>query len=192
MAIKRLLRYFWYEFAPLNWGRRVFWWGVVRLGLRRWPSRVHLGCGNHRLEGCLNVDQRKTRATDMVCDVRRLPFRGGTFESVESYHVIEHLPRHDLEPALRAWRRLLRDGGKLVIECPDFDADVREYLAGRTERLDSIFGLQRYRGDAHLFGYNFERLKALLEKCGYREVVRREATDYHSRVEPCLRVECLR
>jgi len=64
-------------------------------------------------------------------------------------------------------------GGKLVIECPDFDRDVKEYIEGNEKRLDSIFGLQRFPGDAHLFGYNFKRIKKVLEESGFKNIQKR-------------------
>lgn len=78
----------------------------------------------------------------------------------------------------------------MVIECPDFDTAVKEYLEGNLSMLDSIFGLQRYDGDIHYFGYNFVRLKNLLERCGFKNIVQFPAQDYHTKNEPCLRIEC--
>ena len=85
-----------------------------------------------------------------------------------------------------------RPGEKLIIECPDFDKSVKEYVEGNEKRIDNIFGLQRFLGDTHLFGYNFKRLKKLLEDVGFKDVQRREPRDYHTKDEPCLRVECVK
>lgn len=154
--------------------------------------KLHLGCGNQRFEGYVNIDWRRTPATDVVCRVEKLPYPSDSAQLIETYHVIEHLPRHDAAKALREWHRVLAPGGMLIIECPDLDAAAREYLAGKQERLDSIFGHQRFPGDAHLFGYNFDRLKSLLEAAGFRRVEQKEARDYHAKQEPCIRVECVK
>jgi predicted SAM-dependent methyltransferase len=151
--------------------------------------KLHLGCGNNRLEGYVNIDWRKTRATDLVCDIKKLPYPDGSISSIETYHVIEHLPRHDLPKALREWHRVLAPGGRLVIECPDFDEAAREYLDGNDKRLDNIFGLQRFLGDAHMFGYNLKRLESVLSDAGFENVRSAEPTDYHKEEEPCMRVE---
>jgi hypothetical protein len=109
-----------------------------------------------------------------------------------NYHVIEHLPRHDSPKALKAWYGLLTHEGKLIIECPDFDDAVKDYIEGNEESIDNIFGLQRFPGDAHLFGYNFKRLEKLLEAVGFKDIQKREPQDPHIKDEPCLRVECVK
>ena len=83
-------------------------------------------------------------------------------------------------------------GGKVIIECPNFDEAVKEYLDGNTDRIYNIFGHRRFPGDAHQFGYNFERLNETLISIGYSDVTQSEPTDYHIHEEPCLRVEAFK
>lgn len=187
----------WHNSSLLNTIRRTIEPEIVRLrckmGIKnKRPLRLHLGCGNQHIEGYINIDFRKTKATDLVCDIVKLPYPDNSVELIETYHVIEHLPRHDLPKTLKEWHRILTPAGKLIIECPDFDADVREYMGGNEKRLGSIFGLQRYPGDSHLFGYNFERLTKLLKDAGFEHIQRREPQDYHAGDEPCLRAECIK
>lgn len=151
--------------------------------------RLHLGCGGRRFPGYVNVDINPTPAVDYVGSIVDLPCGPGTVDRIETFHAVEHLPHRDLPEALRSWQRALAPGGTLVIECPDFDEAVREYLAGDDARLYNIFGLQRFEGDAHLFGYNPRRLTALLEEAGFSAVVETRATDYHTAEEPCMRLE---
>jgi len=154
--------------------------------------KLHLGCGNNHFEGYKNIDLRKTRATDLVCNIKKLPYPDNSVELIETYHVVEHLPRHELPKALNEWHRVLILGGILIIECPDFDKAVKEYVEGNEKRINNIFGLQRFPGDTHMFGYNFKRLKNLLEEAGFKNIKEREPRDYHSKDEPCLRVECVK
>lgn len=179
-----------YYSLPADLLRRLFWAITARYLRTNLPERLHLGCGTQRLDGYLNVDARKTRATDMVADIRNLPFPPASFSRIEHYHVIEHLGRHDLAPALRDWHRLLKPGGTMAMECPDLDRAMQLYLAGNTAMLDTVFGKQRYAGDTHYFGYNFPRLQALLEACGFTDIAPEPPTDYHAASEPCLRVVC--
>lgn len=46
-----------------------------------------------------------------------IPFAGGSFDSVISQHLIEHLP--SCGAALREWMRVLRPGGALVVLTPN-------------------------------------------------------------------------
>lgn len=154
--------------------------------------KLHLGCGEQSLKGYVNIDHRKTIATDLVCDIKKLPYLDNSAELIEIYHVVEHFSRHDLPKALKQWHRVLIKGGKLVIECPDFDAAVKEYMAGNELRLDNVFGLQRFFGDLHQFGYNFKRLEKILSAAGFKNIQQKEPQDYHKNQEPCLRIECIK
>ncbi len=156
------------------------------------PIRLHLGCGEVFKEGYLNIDWRKTIATDYVCDITSVPLKKNSVSLIESYHVIEHLSKNEAIHTLKKWLDLLEVGGKVIIECPNFDEAVKEYLDGNTDRIYNIFGHRRFPGDAHQFGYNFERLNETLISIGYSDVTQSEPTDYHIHEEPCLRVEAFK
>ena len=160
-----------------------------RLLPRRRSLVLNLGCGEHRVPGAVNIDRRNTPAADVVCTVTRLPYRKASVRRIESYHVLEHLPRAVAERALDHWFALLEPGGTLVVECPDFDSAVGEYLSGNDGRLGNIFGLQRFPGDFHLWGWNARRLTRTLLEIGFTDVKQPPATDYHTLSEPCLRIE---
>ncbi len=156
------------------------------------PLNLHLGCGQRRLDGFLNIDIIPSSAVDLLCDSRRLPFPAGTVSRIETYHMIEHLPRHDFLEALFEWNRVLVEGGTLVIECPDFNATVKEYIEGKKFRINNIFGLQRHPGDYHLFGYTFDDLAETLQSLGFREIRQEAPTDYHAPDEPSLRITAVK
>jgi predicted SAM-dependent methyltransferase len=162
--------------------------GGLRLRFSKEPLRLHLGCGQRRLDGFINIDVNPSSATDYVADVARLPCRDNSVERIESYHMIEHIPLQAVTRLLEEWRRVLRPDGSLVIECPDVDQIMREYLDGREERLVGVFGHQRFPGDTHLWGYNESRLRRLLQSVGFASVVSEEPRDYHKNHWPCLRV----
>jgi len=156
------------------------------------PLNLHLGCGQRHLDGFLNIDIIPSPAVDLLCDSRRLPLPSGCVSRIETYHMIEHLPRHDFFEALFEWNRVLEEGGLLIIECPDFDTTVREYVDGKKFRINNIFGLQRHPGDYHLFGYTFENIEAILNKLGFREIRQESPTDYHASDEPSLRITAMK
>lgn len=156
------------------------------------PLRLHLGCGKNRLQGFINIDLNPSSATDLATDIRKLPFPSGSTSRIECYHAFEHISFPMVGEYLREWLRVLQPGGELVLELPDFDAGVREYLAGNEERLYSIYGRQRFPGDAHQWGYNPRRLTLLLEQNGFGRIEFEEPQDYHAALAPCLRVTAIK
>ena len=151
--------------------------------------KLHLGCGNKHKKGYINIDIKKTDAVDLICDARKLPYKENTIEIIESYHLIEHIPYKDAVSMLKSWYNILKVGGKIIIECPDFDRDIKEYLEGNEYRLNNIFGLQRWYGDFHYWGWNIKRLSKLLKEIGFINIISEEAQDYHSKGEPCIHIE---
>ena len=177
------------------------------------PLKLHLGCGNQRHEGFVNIDCKKTPATDLICDIRDLAcFENDSIDEIECYHVFEHFPvclhanvSKDygekyalLIMVLQEWRRTLKDGGKLVIEMPDLDKTMEAYLkadeADKERLLIPIYGSYRNGDDTdiHRWGANEYRLKDILEKAGFRDIKFPAAQDYHVKDCPCLRVEAVK
>lgn len=192
-------------FAAVRWKYRI---GIEDKN----PLRLHLGCGNRHLEGYINIDCRKTAATDLVCNIRKLPYRDNSTEMIECYHVLEHVPvclmanidsrwgekYSSLTALLKEWKRVLKSSGKLIIEVPDFDKMVEEYVNAdedrREELLVYIYGGYRFNSihDLHRWGVNMDRLKYILEKANFRNITFKEAQDYHKEFCPCLRVEVIK
>jgi SAM-dependent methyltransferase len=52
----------------------------------------------------------------VVADARRLPFPDESFDVVFSYSVLQHLRKEDVLAALREVRRVLKPGGRALIE----------------------------------------------------------------------------
>lgn len=186
-----------YNSTILNRIRRKIYPLIVRVFFKffsksKVPLKLHLGCGQNHLAGYINIDINKTSATDLICDIKKLPYPKNSVKLIETYHAIEHLPRTDFTKALKDWHRIMISGGKLVIECPDFDEIVKKYLAGDDKQLDGIFALQRFEGDYHYFGYNKMRLSRALKEVGFENIQGEQAKDYHTSEWPCLRVVCFK
>ncbi|HEY2934925.1 MAG TPA: methyltransferase domain-containing protein [Acidobacteriota bacterium] len=154
------------------------------------PVKLHLGCGPKHFEGYVNVDLWITDATDVVCNIQKLPWPDSAASVIESHHMIEHISHRAIEETFREWHRVLVPGGLLILETPHFDEAVRRYLAGDEERLLSIFGRQRRTGDTHFYGYNPSRLESLLSRIGFRDFEQTKPQSHQSLEEPVFRLEC--
>ena len=147
--------------------------------------RLHLGCGDHRLEDWVNVDVAKTFAAGLIADGSRcLPFPDGGFAFIHCEDLLEHLDFENGLAMLRECFRILRKGGVLRILTPDLralveqvyrDADPRQ-LAWCERELSASGPCQalnahlRMKGE-HRFVYDEEELTRVLRGIGF-EVAR--------------------
>lgn len=96
------------------------------------PIRLNLGCGDKILPGYVNVDVAPERAgnlPDVVSDVRNLSiFEDNYADEILSVHVVEHFWRWEVESILKEWVRVLKPGGKMILECPNLRSACEEFL----------------------------------------------------------------
>jgi predicted SAM-dependent methyltransferase len=173
------------------------WFDLLRLRARlRHPfqqgispssTRLHVGCGDRRVGGWLNVDVIGSEY-DVDLGAGSLPWRSDSFDSLVSQHMIEHLELFsELMPLLREFRRVLRPGAQIWLSCPDMEKVCRayiderlpEYLADRQTRDEySLQGapisqmvndlFHQYGGHKNL--YDYPLLKWALETTGFTNV----------------------
>ena len=101
--------------------------------------RVHLGCGDKYWPGFVNVDGYTK--CDVQSDIKELPFTDGEVSEIHLIHVFEHLPRMECDKALKEWRRVLKSGGKLVIEVPCMDKIAKMIVDGEENIVFTLFGI---------------------------------------------------
>ena len=91
--------------------------------------KLNLGSGGKKLEGYTNIDIRPEFEPDVVGDICDLSkFGDNTVDEVRLDATYEHIYPHKRLAALKEWYRVLRPGGKLVINwLPDFEALLRYY-----------------------------------------------------------------
>jgi len=95
--------------------------------------KYHLGCGNKKIQGFVNVDVIQTAATDLVYD-----FNNGvsfittdTAELIFSNAVFEHLyPPARLKLLYDCQRALSYDGILAFVGIPDFESVAQAYIYG--------------------------------------------------------------
>ncbi len=148
--------------------------GTEKLSKDEAELRLNLGCGTSPKENYINVDQRELPGVDIVADLRKLPFEPGSIQEIFNSHVIEHFTEYELRTHLLPyWHSLLKRGGQLTIICPDAEAMIRDYVAGKLpwEHLRKVtYGAQDYDGDYHYNMYNASNLQDYLKAAGFGAV----------------------
>lgn len=150
--------------------------------------RLNIGCGTNVLAGWVNID-RAARVPGVRTDIdlAALPFADGSVAAILAEHVLEHLTFAEEKPVWHELARVLRRGGELTIEVPDFEwvcgtflnasDDWREFYivghkdhyAGCGRALDQrwgilqtmFFGNQNGSGQFHHSAYTAGKLRAL-------------------------------
>jgi SAM-dependent methyltransferase len=161
------------------------------------PLRLHIGCGDKPLPGWINID-RVARAPGVTTDIdpAALPYPDGSVAAVLAEHVFEHFDFAEEGAVWRELARVLRPGGTLLIEVPDFEwvcatflaaqDDWRAfYIVGHTDHyggcgrsLDQrwgilqtmFFGNQNGAGQYHRSAYTTGKLVAIANLLGFKSI----------------------
>lgn len=160
---------------------------------------LHVGCGAHtpdklhetfRGAGWAEVRLDINPAVNPDILASMTDMRGvetASFEALYSSHNLEHLHPHDVGPALREFRRVLKPYGFALITVPDIQR-VAEYIAkdlaeepilmtnkGPITPLDVLYGFRPFLANgnlfmAHNYGFTASTLRAALLDAGFCEV----------------------
>lgn len=147
--------------------------------------RLNLGCGDKKLPGYINVDyapSRKGVTPDVMLDLRKLTFQDATVDEILSVHVIEHFYYWEAEKLLNEWARVLKSGGRMVLECPNILSAAQALLdnpdgasgPGKEGSMSmwALYGDPNWSDPlmCHKWGYTPRSLIRLLENVGFRDV----------------------
>jgi SAM-dependent methyltransferase len=104
-------------------------WGLIRRRESR-LVRLRLGCGQVRLDGCMGTDICPCRnGAHVVRDLARgIPRADETVDFIFSEGFIEHLTLREGTRLLSDCYRVLKPGGVITIQTPDFRRLVLECL----------------------------------------------------------------
>lgn len=116
---------------------------------------------------------------DVNCDIRNLTaFDDSYADEVMAIHVVEHFWRWEIESVLKEWIRVLKPGGRLVLECPYLTTACEQFLED-PERFSSqgkdgqrtmwvFYGDPQWKDPlmVHRWGYTPKSLSNLLEHVG--------------------------
>jgi ubiquinone/menaquinone biosynthesis C-methylase UbiE len=157
------------------------------LGLRRagQPLRLHLGCGEQRIDGTIGIDHPPSEhavmnvAADVFADIVSLDLPDECVDEIRLHHVFEHFSRVTALGLLLRWHRWLKPGGQLRIETPDVMGSARTLLSSAS--LKTKLGVIRHlAGDQsspwayHVDQWFAERFEHTLGRLGYTDVKARQ------------------
>ncbi len=137
-----------------------------------YPVKINVGSGEYPKEGYVNIDKYWVQA-DIIADAISLPYKDGEVDEVLSTHMLEHFNKYEVKKALEEWYRVLTVGGKLDVEVPDFEANIKNWLETKDKTgfaMDTIFGLQTRPGEEHKFGFTKQILQDLLLDVGFSDI----------------------
>lgn len=165
---------------------------VARYRAGNGTLKLHIGCGNHLLDGWLNVDFFPLSFSACHLDAtRRFPYADSTFDFVFSEHMIEHVTYPQGVAMLSECHRVLKKGGRIRLSTPDLAFLVAlsredrseteaEYITWATGSMihgapypHATFVINHFaRSWGHQFIYDEQLLTDALRRAGFSSIVR--------------------
>jgi ubiquinone/menaquinone biosynthesis C-methylase UbiE len=155
---------------------------------------LHVGCGEQSLPDWLDgqevrLDIDPNVSPDIIAPMTDLGDIG-QFDAVYTSHALEHLASHEVKKCLSEFKRVVRDGGAVIIIVPDLE-DIKPTLdviydspAGPVTGLDMYYGkadmVEANPYMAHKTGFVTETLTKTMQDAGFE--VKHCIRNHHSLV----------
>lgn len=131
--------------------------------------KLDIGCGEQKLEGFTGVDAYVK--TDIKADMWKIPLADGSVEEIYSSHALEHVQGSMVHATLKEWIRLLKPGGKLLLQVPNMDYVARFWLTHKPEEHAwaeaIVFGNQTHEGEFHKCAFTPMGIQGDLQAAGF-------------------------
>lgn len=156
--------------------------------------KLQLGAGQNVLDGWFNTDYFPRKDIFFLDVTKPFPFADNIFEFIYSEHHIEHINYNDALYMLTEINRIAKRGALIRIATPDLKKYIQSYASDLMQSdtikehvdnwiysgfykaasyipvndyYDAHFVNDIFLNYSHCFIYDFESLKALLEKAGF-------------------------
>lgn len=104
--------------------------------------KLEIGSGNRPTPGYEHCDiNPELPELDFVCSMENIPVEDNTYDEVRTVHVIEHVPIELGKKALREWLRIVKTGGIVHVDTPNFMRNARLYAADNEKWLEDFHSL---------------------------------------------------
>ena len=163
------------------------------------PRFLHVGCGAKRKDRTLRpftspeweevtLDIDTGAMPDIVDKLPELAkVESGSFDAVFSSHNVEHLYPHEVLPAFKAFHRVLKDDGLLIVTCPDLqslgeklasgdiDTPLYKSAAGPISPIDVLYGFRPAMAKGNLYmahhtGYTAKSIGNVCARAGFASI----------------------
>lgn len=143
------------------------------------PLKLHLGCGVKKLNGWVNIDSVKEFCPNLVHDLRQpLPYDDLSVDEVLAEDLLEHFDKYTRFLVFYDWSRVLKIGGIITIQVPNFKKILHRYFKwGFDTLVENIFGENMMRSEVYLghfgnhkWGYSENSLKKFVRLFGIDSV----------------------
>lgn len=150
--------------------------------------KLNIGCGGRRIDGYTGVDAVQRPAADIVAKADAIPLPDSSCDEIMAIHLVEHVHPWEVPGLLQEWHRLLKPGGRLVLELPDLIKCCKNIIDGKMvggKHPDQL-GLWGLYGDdrekdpfmSHKWGHTFKTLAPTVKAAGFIKIEERP-TEWH-------------
>lgn len=159
--------------------------------------KIHLACGKHILEGWTNCDIQRhpsaPRDPDILCDVKQIPLDDQVADELMAIHIFEHFYLWEIPDLLAEWNRLLKPGGKIILEMPDVMKAAKNLLEGQNDQnaMWPLYGDHTLQDPfmCHRWGWTYATIKPVLKKAGFTNIKEFDPQWHGKRTKRDFRVE---
>ena len=137
--------------------------------------KLNLGCGSNKLAGYVNIDSVKEFSPDLVHDLSDpLPYQDLSVDEILAEDILEHLDKYARYFFCLEIVRVLKIGGKAVLQVPNFKKFMWQFFRMKFDDfVDNLFGENMlgskiYIGHFgnHKWGYSPDSLKKFMSIFG--------------------------
>jgi predicted SAM-dependent methyltransferase len=137
-------------------------------------------------------DEPRYVVADRFQDITALDYPTESAELIVCVQTLEHLTKEEVGRALKNWYNILKPGGILHIDVPDFEETAKLLLAQKSEEDKEwyyrlIYGSQKDNFSIHKDGYSEEKLREILARYKFKNIKRLKDTRHFY---PSLIMEC--